>query len=249
MSESEEKGFEDLSQEGQDIVKTMREEISEIRSEVYKQSKKLEVVENRTSSEVHNVENPERFVEENDKVIIDIYSENCIPCYMYSLPLEKIAREKDNIKIGKVDIEKSKDIVNWAVEYSEGDGFAIPLILSFEDGELVNRMVGSPSNRSDAYKIVNGMAQRLIVSNKDFYNRLEWAREIADNNDWFLNPNEAIRDGVIASLAKSPYCPCKVGEVMENVCPCDPYEDFEGVESRIAKGESCLCGLFVPKED
>ena len=55
-----------------------------------------------------------------------------------------------------------------------------------------------------------------------------------------LNPNKEIVQEVREGLkAKGGYCPCRIGETEDNICPCVPFRE-EG---------DCVCQLYVPVEE
>lgn len=74
----------------------------------------------------------------------------------------------------------------------------------------------------------------------------------AAKNDFLLNPNKKIADGIVRSLLLreekfgSRYCPCRrmTGNKEEDkkiICPCAFHQD------EIEKIGHCLCNLFVKK--
>lgn len=54
-----------------------------------------------------------------------------------------------------------------------------------------------------------------------------------------LNPDMEYVNRIIKGLAKKDgHCPCKVGNLEENLCPCNEF---------VSTGV-CHCKLFIPKE-
>lgn len=68
--------------------------------------------------------------------LVDFFATWCGPCQMLSPVLEKIAEEKEELNIVKIDIDKeTKLAVENGVE-------VVPTVLIFKDGKQVNRFEG-----------------------------------------------------------------------------------------------------------
>ena len=80
-----------------------------------------------------------REVIKNGKVVIDLFATWCGPCKMLSPILDEISEEIKEIKFYKVDVDDNQDI---AREYNV---MSIPTILIFNNGELVNTIIGLKS--------------------------------------------------------------------------------------------------------
>lgn len=70
-------------------------------------------------------------------VLVDFYADWCYPCRMLAPTLEKIARENDDIKVVKVNVDENEKL---AVEYG---AVAIPLMVIIENGQERDRMSGA----------------------------------------------------------------------------------------------------------
>ena len=70
------------------------------------------------------------------KVVVDFFATWCGPCKMLSPVMDNIANDLQDIKFFKVDVDKNEDI---AREYGI---MSIPTIIIFNDGEVVNTLVG-----------------------------------------------------------------------------------------------------------
>lgn len=77
-----------------------------------------------------------------DIVLVDFFATWCGPCKMLSPVLEELAKEKKDITIVKVDIDKS---LNLAEEYSV---MSVPTILLFKDGNVIGKTQGFQSKIS-----------------------------------------------------------------------------------------------------
>ena len=84
--------------------------------------------------EINSVEFKE--VIKEGKVVVDFFATWCGPCKMLSPVMDNIANDLQDIKFYKVDVDKNEDI---AREYGI---MSIPTIIIFNDGEVVNTLVG-----------------------------------------------------------------------------------------------------------
>ena len=70
------------------------------------------------------------------KVVVDLFATWCGPCKMLSPILDEISEEISTTKFYKIDVDDNQDV---AREYNV---MSIPTVLIFENGELVNTIVG-----------------------------------------------------------------------------------------------------------
>lgn len=70
------------------------------------------------------------------KVLVDCFATWCGPCRMLSPVLDDISNEVKNYKFYKLDVDEAENISR---EYGI---MSIPTLLLFEDGKLVNKIVG-----------------------------------------------------------------------------------------------------------
>ena len=73
------------------------------------------------------------------KVLVDCFANWCGPCKMLSPVLDNLSEEIKDYNFYKLDVDKANDI---AVNYNV---MSIPTLLIFNDGSLVNRIVGLKS--------------------------------------------------------------------------------------------------------
>ncbi len=82
-------------------------------------------------------ENFDQEVLKSDKpVLLDLWASWCGPCKMLSPIVDQVAEENDDIKVGKVNVDEEEEI---AAKFGVT---AIPTLLVFKDGKLVNQSVG-----------------------------------------------------------------------------------------------------------
>ena len=83
------------------------------------------------------VENFEQEVMQSDKpVLLDFWAVWCGPCQMLSPLVDEVAEEREDIKIGKINVDEQQEL---AVKYQV---MSIPTLLVMKNGELANRSVG-----------------------------------------------------------------------------------------------------------
>jgi thioredoxin 1 len=74
-------------------------------------------------------------------VVVDFYADWCPPCRMMTPALERLAGElAGKVTIGKLDVDVNQDI---AIRYGV---MAMPTLVMFQDGKMVDRMVGYPGS-------------------------------------------------------------------------------------------------------
>jgi thioredoxin 1 len=74
-------------------------------------------------------------------VVVDFYADWCGPCRMMSPALDRLAAEyAGKVTVGKLDVDVNQDI---AIRYGV---MAMPTLVMFRDGKMVDRMVGYPGS-------------------------------------------------------------------------------------------------------
>ena len=90
-------------------------------------------------SAIHiNRENFQSEVMNSDKpVLLDFWAPWCAPCRMVIPLLDEIAKEREDIKIAKVNVDEQQELANrFRV-------FSIPTLMVIKDGKVVNQAVGA----------------------------------------------------------------------------------------------------------
>ena len=70
-------------------------------------------------------------------VLVDFWAEWCGPCRMVSPLVDEIAEERDDIVVGKVNVDEQGEL---AMRFGV---MSIPTLLVFKGGELVQQAVGA----------------------------------------------------------------------------------------------------------
>ncbi|MBQ3011542.1 MAG: thioredoxin [Oscillospiraceae bacterium] len=75
-------------------------------------------------------------------VLLDFWASWCGPCRMIMPFIEEIAKERSDIKVGKINIDEQPEL---AAKYGV---MTIPTLLVIKNGETVNHAVGARSKQS-----------------------------------------------------------------------------------------------------
>ena len=98
--------------------------------------------------EINSVEFKEAIKE--GRVVVDFFATWCGPCKMLSPVMDEISNELSDINFYKVDVDKNEDI---AREYGI---MSIPTIIIFENGKVVNSLVGLRS-KTELIDVIKGI--------------------------------------------------------------------------------------------
>jgi thioredoxin 1 len=75
-------------------------------------------------------------LEKNGVALVDFYADWCGPCKMVSPIVDEISNEREDITVGKINVDESMLI---AMQYNVQ---SIPTLIVFEDGKEKSRIVG-----------------------------------------------------------------------------------------------------------
>ena len=70
-------------------------------------------------------------------VLLDFYADWCGPCRMVSPIVDEIAEERDDILVGKINVDDSPEL---AMQFGI---VSIPTLIVMKNGEVVGQMVGA----------------------------------------------------------------------------------------------------------
>lgn len=84
--------------------------------------------------------NKENFMSEvleaKGTVLVDFYADWCGPCRMVAPIVEEISNEREDVIVGKINVDESSEI---AVKYNV---MSIPTLIVFKDGKEYERIIG-----------------------------------------------------------------------------------------------------------
>ena len=89
------------------------------------------------SLQIINKENFDEIINSNVPVLIDFYADWCGPCRMVGPIIEEIAEERDDVIVGKINVDNDPELAE------RFNVFSIPTIVVLKDGEEVNRIMGA----------------------------------------------------------------------------------------------------------
>lgn len=77
-------------------------------------------------------------VMESDRtVLLDFWAPWCMPCRMVGPILEQIAKERSDIKVGKINVDEEPELAG------QFQVMSIPTLLVMKDGKIIKRSVGA----------------------------------------------------------------------------------------------------------
>ena len=79
----------------------------------------------------------EEVLQSEKKVLLDFWAPWCGPCRMVVPIVEEIALERDDIKVGKVNVDEEPELAN------QFGVMSIPTLVVMENGKEVSRSVGA----------------------------------------------------------------------------------------------------------
>ena len=84
-----------------------------------------------------NLENFESIKNQEKPVLLDFYADWCGPCRMVGPIVEQIAEERDDIVVGKINVDENPELA------SQFGVMSIPTLVVLKNGEIANQSVGA----------------------------------------------------------------------------------------------------------
>jgi thioredoxin 1 len=82
-------------------------------------------------------ENFEQLLSADKPVLLDFYADWCGPCRMIAPLIEEIANERDDIIVGKINVDEQGEL---AQAY---DVMSIPTLIVLKEGKIANQATGA----------------------------------------------------------------------------------------------------------
>ena len=79
----------------------------------------------------------EEVIQSDKKVLLDFWAPWCAPCRMVVPLVEEIARERPDIKVGKVNVDEQMELA------SQFGIMSIPTLVVMENGRVVSKSMGA----------------------------------------------------------------------------------------------------------
>ena len=87
-----------------------------------------------------NNENFEQFINENNKVVVDLWAPWCGPCRALGPVLEEVC-EENNVTLAKVNVDDNEELAR------KFNCQSIPMVILFENAKAVKQFIGYNSKQ------------------------------------------------------------------------------------------------------
>jgi len=192
-------------------------------------------------------ENFEEEIQQTEKpVLVDFWAQWCMPCFVLTPILEKVARDyQDKFILAKANLD-NVPIVAQRLGINQ-----IPMVVLFRGGKPVSGFVGvrpEPVVREILNKMLRDVSKK--EQPEEIEKIIQGYQEYAEKNGLKLNPDREAVERLIKGLLTNEekygarYCPCRriTGNKEEDrpkICPCKWHRE------EIERDGHCFCGLFV----
>lgn len=78
----------------------------------------------------------EEVIKAEQTVLLDFWAGWCGPCQMLSPLVDEVAEEREDIKVGKINVDEQQEL---AMKYQV---MSIPMLLVMKQGKIANKSVG-----------------------------------------------------------------------------------------------------------
>ena len=96
-----------------------------------------------------NQENFESIKNSGKPVLLDFYADWCGPCRMVSPIIDEIAEERDDVVVGKINVDEEREL---AAEFGV---FSIPTLVVMRGGKVVHQSSGARP-KGEVLKLLEG---------------------------------------------------------------------------------------------
>lgn len=79
----------------------------------------------------------EEVIKSDKPVLLDFWASWCGPCRMLSPVVDRIAEDRDDIKVGKINIDEQPELA------TQFEITSIPTLMIIKDGKVTNKAVGA----------------------------------------------------------------------------------------------------------
>lgn len=79
----------------------------------------------------------EEVIKSDKPVLLDFWASWCGPCRMVSPVVHRIAEDRDDIKVGKINIDEQPELA------TQFEITSIPTLMIIKDGKVTNKAVGA----------------------------------------------------------------------------------------------------------
>lgn len=83
-----------------------------------------------------NKDNFEKYISENNKVLVDLWAPWCGPCRALGPVLEEVCNENPNVLLAKVNVDDNEELA------ARFRCQSIPMVILFENGKAVKQFIG-----------------------------------------------------------------------------------------------------------
>ena len=84
-----------------------------------------------------NLNNFDSFINNEGILLLDFYADWCGPCRMVLPIVEEIASEREDIAVGKINVDENPELA------SRYGVISIPTLIVMKDGKIINRASGA----------------------------------------------------------------------------------------------------------
>ena len=113
--------------------------------------------------EITNANFEEKVIKSEKPVLIDFWAEWCGPCRMLAPSIEAIANEREDIIVGKINVDNEGQLaVTFGID-------SIPTLVIVKNGEVAGRLIGYNSKTIvntfiTTYGVANGKYRSIVHS-------------------------------------------------------------------------------------